>query len=626
MNKQPDFFKKNLAKLKKLNPKLAYQLTLHDPTPLEFQQKQGKVNLKREYQGQTYYYHDSDQPEQEADEWFKELALTKETVIYVYGIGLGYYYEAAKEWLKKDPTHQLVFLEEDLSVLYRLFETERGAELLKNPQVQIVHFEDFQADKALLNELSWTYILCPFVVSCLKLYGEVNSEGFLNLKHQLSHQLVQKKVLVDEYLQYGIVFFRNFYPNLLEIHHSYLGNELFNQFKNVPAIICGAGPSLKKNKDVLKKLTDQALIFAGGSSLNALVAGGVIPHFGAGVDPNQGQHERLMQTQSVSIPFFYRNRLFHEALKVVKGPHLYLTGSGGYEIASWFENQLGIEGEVLDEGHNVVNFCIEIAHALGCNPIILVGADLAFTDQKKYAEGVINQADFNQEQLQDSDFESQPILRQDINGEPIYTLWKWVTESEWTSEFAENHPEVTLINATEGGLGFKNIPNQTLKGVAQSYLKSSSNLTDRIKKEIAKHSLARIDSKQVIQLLKDFQQSLKRCLSLFDRLIEEMNQLTDKIKRKIPFPESLQTTESALIEMEIDEEPSYQHLLDTFNSIYIRLHHRTIQRLQSIGKKSSLKKIELSIHRLNFLKDVARVNIELIQRSLRDHTPDHTAD
>ncbi len=45
------------------------------------------------------------------------LELDEVEVLYVLGLGLGYLYYAARDWLAADPSHQLVFLEDDLSVL-----------------------------------------------------------------------------------------------------------------------------------------------------------------------------------------------------------------------------------------------------------------------------------------------------------------------------------------------------------------------------------------------------------------------------------------------------------------------------------------------------------------------------
>jgi len=620
--KPPKNFKKNLLLLQKSNPKLAYQLTMVDPTDLTFcSTEQGETNLKRSYQGQTYSYHSPQSANQEAQEWFNSLNLNGCTILYVYGVGLGYYYEAAKSWLKQQPDRVLIFLEEDLGVLHRLLETEQGTLLLKDPQVHLFYFQDPLTDKNLFNELSWTYLNCSFVVSCLKLYQEANPDGYIQLQHQLSYQLVQKKVFVEEYLNYGIVFFRNFYPNLMDLPKAFNGNGLFTQFQRVPAIICGAGPSLNKNLEDLKGLTDRALIFAGSSALNALIPKGILPHFGVAIDPNSAQYPRVAAAQPHQIPFFYRNRLCHEALEAISGPRLYLTGSGGYTVSEWFETELGIEGNDLDEGHNVVNFCIEIAHALGCDPIILVGVDLAFTNHQHYADGVATHLNLTEKDFKTSeDFDSQPLLKEDIHGQPISTLWKWITESEWITEFAHTHPLVQLINATEGGLGFKDVPNETLKETASLYLKASENLYQKVRAAIEPQAFS-ISSAQVTTLIETLQKSLDHCIDLLTALLQECQQLAMQIKSGLASPDNLQPLAITLLESDIEQEVAYQSILDTFNQIYVRVHYRQIQALQAskrkiASKKQALGKLALQKQRLIFLKDVARVNRELIQRVL----------
>lgn len=585
---------KNLSLLRRTNTKLAFQIAHTDPSALEFcSTEQNETNLKRVYEGKTYFYHSPKGASQEAKEWAQRTDLNHATVIFVYGIGLGYYFLAAQEWLEKDKNRVLIFLEEDLGVLHRLLETETGSVILRHPQVKIYTFNDVLEDHEIFNEISWTYLFCPFIISSLSLYQEVNPEGFSKLSHRIAHDAVQKKALVDEYLQYGVAFFRNFYPNLLELPKAFWGNGLFGKFKNTPAIICGAGPSLNKNIETLGTLTENALIFAGSSSLKALLSKNVIPHFAAAIDPNSAQLERVEIAQGHSIPFFYRNRLFHRALNAIEGPRLYLSGSGGYEVAEWFENELGLEGETLDEGHNVINMSLSIAHALGCNPIIFVGVDLAYTDNQIYADGVMSNSQMTNEE---TDFDSTPILKEDINGNPVKTLWKWVTEAEWISEFAKQHPELTIINATEGGLGFKDIPNSNLSEVVKRHLMKSSDLYTRVHQEIEKNKLPSTVNKQHIEeLMGVMQASLNRCIQHFDQLIgmqaEDLN--------------------AQLIEMAIEEEIAYRYILDVFNMIFLRVHHRSIL----AAKDDSQKKIDLHVRRLQFLKDVARVNSELIKMS-----------
>lgn len=625
MNTHAKNFQRNSNYLLKTDSQLAYKLMRTDPSDLQFCHTQvNEANLRRVYQGTTYYYHTQEGACEEANTWFAGLELKGIHTLFVYGVGLGYYYQAAKSWLKNKKERALVFLEEDLGVIHRLMETDLGGKLIRDSQVQLIYFQDLEENKTLFNELSWTYVDSPFALSSLRMYAEVNPEGYQALQHELSFNLVEKKVFAEEYLHYGVVFFRNFYPNLLELPHAYSGNGLFEQFKDVPAIICGAGPSLNKNAELLNKYKDQALLLAGSSSLAALIPRGIIPHFGAAIDPNQGQQPRVEGTHGHQLPFFYRNRLFHSALTAVEGPKLFLTGAGGYDIADWFEAELGIDGHALDEGHNIVNFCIEIAYALGCNPIVLVGVDLAYTDQQPYAAGVVENLNLIPEVLiPQGGFEAEMVVRDDIYGKPVKTLWKWITESEWISDFAAKHPEVQLINATEGGLGFKDVPNLKLKEVAQEHFKVNLGLQNRVEHQIKQQRFSQISLEQVTKVIRKLQASLDQSIRLFEQIIGETRKLQDKIVKGEPYPQNLETAHISLLEHDLQEEVAYQFVLETFNQVYIRYHFRTIQQLQSPKRrlaqsKRDTLKLELQVRRLTFLKDVARVNRELIERTLRE--------
>lgn len=616
MSDRQKYLKKNLDILQQTNPALAHQLALHDPSELEFcSTEENESNLKRTYQNHTYYYHSPISAQKEAQAWFHSLDLAP--TIFIYGIGLGYAYAAAKGWLKQHPHHILVFLEEDLSVLFRLCETDLGWQLLKDPQVQVIFLRDHHANKVIFNELTWTYFDTPYVISSLKLYQEVNPNGFLQIKNEIQFQFEQKKIVVDEYLHFGIVFFRNFYPNLLELPKAYWGNGLFNCFSQVPAIICGAGPSLNKNIHLLSELNERALIFAGGSALNALIPKKIIPHFGVAIDPNIDQYSRVVATQQYKIPFFYHNRLFHEALTAITGPLLFLNGEGGYDLPDWFEKQLGIEGEKLDGGHNVVNFSLQIARALGCNPIIIIGTDLAFTNDEYYAEGIASHLNLTKEEVNIHNPEVPVIVREDIYGKPIQTLWKWISESEWISNFAELHPELTILNCTEGGLGFKGIPNHSLAEIMEKLLNQPRIEIAAIDENIEKHSLHHITEERIIELFSEMKESLTHCISLLSKMIEEIDQLAEAIEQGHAIPPDLHTLHMSLLQSDLEGHFAYSYLLEIFSQIFIHLHHRILQDLQSIKKdlseqKRALGKLEVEKQRFIFLRDVARVNQEII--------------
>ena len=61
-------------------------------------------------------------------------------------------------------------------------------------------------------------------------------------------------LILNEYLTGQRGFLSNFYLNLYYLPDSKKGNDLYGKFQGIPAIICGAGPSLQKNIHLLKEL------------------------------------------------------------------------------------------------------------------------------------------------------------------------------------------------------------------------------------------------------------------------------------------------------------------------------------------------------------------------------------
>jgi hypothetical protein len=615
-------FHKNLEIWSHVHPKEAVMLPYVDCEHLLFcKTKSGEINLKRKIDGKYQYLHSQSGAKKEAADWFAKLQLENIKVLYVYGVGLGYYYEAAKKWLNKSQEHHLVFLEDDPGIIHRLFETPLGSNILNNDQVHLYFFHRIDETEPTLNEIYWNFYMAPLTFSALDSYYKTKLDRYNELSHKISYDAALKNALLDEYIRFGYSFFRNFYTNLFYLPGASLGNSLWGKFKNVPAIICGAGPSLEKNISVLKTLHDKALIFAGSSALNAVTSGGVTPHFGAGIDPNPMQETRLSQVKDLNFPFLYRNRMYHPAMKLVKGEKLYVTGAGGYDVAEWFEKSLGIEEEFIEEGRNVVNFCLEIAHMMGCNPIIFVGIDLAYTGMKAYSGGVVANASVDVKNLMQKDnLDDRAILKKDIHGKPVYTLWKWVAESNWIGDFAEKHQQTTIINATEGGLEIPGVPNKTLKNVAKKYLTKKYQLRSKVQKQIEAGKLTKVTKKKIIKAMEELRDSLHKCISFLDILIEDSEILKLSKDEEIP----TQTARMALAETDIVEEPGYLYVLNIFSAAASKMLNKDLRKMEKqplSPKEKALKYIELHEKKYSFLRNTAQINATLIQEALEGKVP-----
>lgn len=617
-----EILQENIELWTRSNPKAAVFLPYHDVKHVALCKTEwNEDNLKIV---DNQFLHANSGALKEAELWFSSLNLSDTEVLYVYGIGLGYGYEAAKKWLHENPKRHLVFLEDNLSVIRIFFEMERSQEMMRDPQVQLIYFEHVEEANSPLSEVYWIGTTLKMQVSALPSYEREKGDIYRELTQKLIYESTLHETMLQEYLDYGLPFFQNFYPNMLCMEGTYLGNKLTGKFKNVPAIICGAGPSLNKQIPLLSELKDKAVIFAGGSAMNALNVCNFQPHFGAGIDPNPMQLERLENNSAFEVPYFFRNRMNHKAFKMIHGPKLYIAGSGGYDISEWLEDKFDISSQFIDEGFNVVNFSLEIARVLGCNPIILVGLDLAFTGMETYASGIEEDISVTEEKLLvGKDLDEVAILRKDVFGKPIYTLWKWVAEANWISSFAKAVSEGTqIVNATEGGIEIPDVPNVTFKEAVTKHLKHQYDLSTRLHGEIQNSTLEQITKAKLIAALRDLHDSLVRCRDHLDVLIADAKQVIEEIKQKQDKPEVLQGGLAVLSEIELAEEPAYLHILAVFNQVFTKVLVHEMQQMHNAKEPEWLKamhRLEINNKKLEFLRNVAHVHVFGIEQTLGEH-------
>ncbi len=600
---------KNLQSFGLKNPKAAALLSFVDSGTLKVvQDKEGTSILVDKTSQGDFFYHSPLSAKQEMKLWADSLSLDGVDFIAVFGIGSGHGYWALHSWLQDDLTRRLIFLEDDLRVLLLFLESKEARELLKNPQVHIYYIEDSSDGLQVLQSLSWSAYGKKMLITALPLYETQRKKTFEDVKARLQYETSDIHLVLDEYMGYGVSFFRNFWKNLFLLPGSYKANKLEGVFKGIPAIVVAAGPSLVQNLELLKTLGDKALIFAGGSSINALLDAGLQPHFGAGIDPNPLQYMRFRQALGFSMPVFYRGRLLRESAELIHGPRLYLKGGDGYNISDWFEKKLKIPGKIIGGGHSVANFIIEIAQSLGCSPIILVGYDLAFgKDLERYAPGIetsvetVNStAEVNAEA---------PIVWKNIDGKKIHTAWKWLLEAKWIEDFAKDTPRTKIINATQGGLGLKNIVHMSLKEVEQKYLIQMRDLDSLVHTAIEDAGTIASSHKVILEGCSQMYDSLEKAKEYLEKLINAAQSMS-------PNHENPHT---ALLQAELKSEIAYQYILEVFEKMRIKLEyyrlefasHSTISQ-----KKHEEFERQLLVERYTFLRDTVIVNQLLIAQTI----------
>lgn len=483
----------------------------------------GHSNLVRETPNGPWYVHSQSDPMAEATQWFSSLDLRGVQVIYVYGLGLGYAYEAAKAWLEEDQNHYIVFIEDDLQALRHFLRTDRAKEMLFNRHAFLFYVEDEMATLNMLSKAALYFVGQKYLYTGLRRSIERKPAAYVECRSQIGfYSAMHLMWLQDTVLSYGVLFYSNYVPNFLNVQGSYFAEGLAGKFKGIPAIICGAGPSLNRNIDVLAKLNDRALIIAGGTAMNALNAKGVMPHFGAGIDPNPDQFTRLIMNEAYEIPYFYRMRMNPKAVEMIQGDKLLVTSGCIQQSPKWVEGKLGTHGLNIEEGFNVLNASVVLASIMGCNPIICVGIDLAYSEGQSYASGIESHPIHDRiENFRTKRVEEDLLTKPDIYGNPVFTLWKWIAESSWYSGFPIKHPEIKLINATEGGIGFSGVENMKLAEVRDRYLAKQYDILSLIHGEIQNTPLPKNYTQENLKkVFEEMLQGLMKCGKICGKICE----------------------------------------------------------------------------------------------------------
>jgi hypothetical protein len=258
---------------------------------------------------------------------------------------------------------------------------------------------------------------------------------------------------------------------------TYLSNPGIEVFEKraagYPAVVVAAGPSLARNVDQLAALRDRVVIIAVQTVLKTLLARGIRPHFVTSLD----YHE-------ISAQFFRGVADFGDTILVAEPKvtwhvpdhfhgRTHLLGSG-------FIDELlrddAPQRARLEAGSTVAHLAFYLAQHLSCDPILLVGQDLSFTEGLYYPPGMPIENIWRPEMSRFQTIEMKQWERiararaglklvKDIHGRDTYTDDQMFTYAEqFQSDFLGCANRV--IHATEGGMALAGTEVMTLAEAA----------------------------------------------------------------------------------------------------------------------------------------------------------------
>lgn len=471
-------------------------------------------------------------------EWKQEQNFDEIEIFYCIGLECGEVFLECQNWLAEKKQRALIFIENNLGSFSTFFTYPFAEAIIDHPQVHLCYSSEDPIES--LAQRFPTDRLAIFVPP------KKHFETQMLLRRSAAFSALYSDVL------YSHILFKNVQANFFHLKNAFDVNRWKGKFANVPAIICGAGPSLQKSFSLLRELDTRALIIAGGSAIPILSQQGIRPHLALALDPNEEEYERFKQNAYFEGPFVFAPRLHHQVFATCNGPFGYLKTDTGGLAESWLEERLSLAQEAIgpdlgDEAFSVTTLAISMAYAFGCDPIILTGVDLAFSEGKHYAPGMENIQGVKNTVAS----LEKKVSCTDIFGKPVESLLKWVMEGDAISRFATNHPDRRFFNATEGGIGFKEIENVSLAEVAKHHCENSIDLEGYIHQQIQVFPCD-LSEETLVNHYQNLQHSLERALQLCEEILVELDHKKEK---------ALSSGKTILLQNDFIEEIAYSCFL-----------------------------------------------------------------
>lgn len=498
-------------------------------------------------------------------------------VLYVFGVGQGKTYPAYRSWLKARRGRLIIYIEDSLSAIQGLLESEGSSELLSDPQVHLEFVQDLKSLNLTLKALVETYPSHRIEVISTSAYRKERGALFKRIRLKLMRESAVVNALMTEAL-YSHRLVENVLANIKRWPRSFFANRLKNRFKGIPAVICGAGPSLKSSLPLLRQLEDKALIIAGGSTIAALSNQGIVPHLGLALDPNAEEYSRLRVSSAFEMPLLYGTRVQPDVFSTCSGPWGYLHSFTGGPCEAYFERELEIQADPVGpdlgpEAFSVTTMAIALAVEMGCSPIFLNGIDLAYTGMQRYAPGVMPSSSVDVQDLKEETRASERLLkRKGIQGSMVYTLVKWVMESSSIANYAKAHPEAQFFNVSSAGLGFKGIANIPFSEAVQQHCKGSWDLRAMVHHCAEQNRFEKISPTAISDQMQVILESLKRLQKICVEMLQELKRLKDPIDgRDLPLP----TGKMTILQLDFEEEKAFDCFLPHVGPALDRLLNRS---------------------------------------------------
>lgn len=476
-----------------------------------------EINSKKIYLNSKY------DAKKDAKIYLDRFEIKNNSIILLFGVESGKILEELNEKLNKtakvicyEPIEELAnyVLEKKLDLNYEL--------TIISPKTDDKY--DLYLDiKNIFKSMLTSYELKKIIVIPQKKYEDLFPIDYKYFFEGFTNALKEKQLDFDTLDFFAEIHIKNFIKNIKYIAESPNIEKLENLFKNKPAIIVSAGPSLEKNFRLLKGNEDKFIIITGGRTLKVLIDAGIKPHFVASMDPGYNNFDLFKDVLDTKIPMVCQWLNNYKIVELYSGVKFFINNT---YVENIDEDLIGRKIIDLDQAGTVATSQFSLAKYLGCNPVAFIGQDLSYTNNKTHAD--IASYDKNTNKIESTNMEMFKVkgnLQEDVYINLHFKYFK-----EWFEKAIKMSEDMDVYNCTEGGAYIEGTKIETLKNYIQRYGKDKTHYFEKMN-EIIEENKQHDMSKEVTNTIRKIYNSVKTVIKIVNEAIKIIETLDIRIKQ-----------------------------------------------------------------------------------------------
>ena len=217
------------------------------------------------------------------------------------------------------------------------------------------------------------------------------SDLYSDFQRTVENFLNRKSVNALTLARFDRLWMRNILANFdillqaMPVKQLFEQNNSQNNSHGKMALVCGAGPSLLYDMDRIQALRKKLILIAVDTALKPLVKHGIDPDIVLCVDPQALSRHYLRGYEGRAV-FVVDPATSYLSLRQLKPENVFYFWSP-FALAELLFEFLDLDPGKLAFGGSVSTNAYDLAFCMGCNPILLTGHDLAFTEGLAHVRG-----------------------------------------------------------------------------------------------------------------------------------------------------------------------------------------------------------------------------------------------